>query len=110
MCAHVLLRRLHYRVYLKGVTPYALVQNVSYYTTEQGAPRLIMTRRYGLRNGPNNPSGGLGVPPDGSLFVLTTCASTSSYPFQCRSDLWVAGASYLHLHACHTIGSPTHLA
>ncbi|BDA46916.1 hypothetical protein COCOBI_09-3690 [Coccomyxa sp. Obi] len=63
---------LHYRLFLKGITPYALVQNVSYYTTEQGAPRLIMTKKYGLRNGPNNPCGGLGVPPDGSLFVLTT--------------------------------------
>ena len=64
---------MHYRIFLKNLTPYALVQNVSWYAADQGPPRLIMTKRYGLRNGPN-PSGGLGVPPDGKLFVLTGCA------------------------------------
>ena len=72
MC--VFLRRLHYRIFLKNLTPYALVQNVTWYAADQGAPRLIMTKKYGLRNGPNNPSGGLGVPADGALFALTTCA------------------------------------
>lgn len=92
--------RLHYRVFLKGFTPYALVQNVSYYTTEQGAPRLIMTKKYGLRNGPDNPCGGVGVPPDGSLFVLTTCVcTTSSNPSPIT--LCVAGAlPSSGLHAC----------
>ncbi|KAK9918434.1 hypothetical protein WJX75_004070 [Coccomyxa subellipsoidea] len=63
---------LHYRIFLKNLTPYALVQNVTWYAADQGAPRLIMTKKYGLRNGPNNPSGGLGVPADGALFALTT--------------------------------------
>lgn len=67
---------LHYRIFLKGVTPYALVRDVSWYTTEGGAPRLIMIKKYGLRNGPY-PPGGLGVPADGSLFVLTTYALSS---------------------------------
>lgn len=88
-------------MFLKGFTPYALVQNMSYYTTEQGAPRLIMTRKYGLRNGADNPCGGLGVPPDGSLFVLTTCVCTTSF-VPSPVNLGLAGAASSYLRACHT--------
>lgn len=57
-----------------------------------------MTKKFGLRNGPN-PSGGLGVPPDGKIFALTTCAlqqQTSILPrtgttlLQFAAPLWCA--------------------
>ena len=68
---------LHYRMYLRGVSNYALIQNVTFFATDgpdqSGIPRLILTKAFGLPNGPGNPTGGFGVPQNrSSTWVLTT--------------------------------------
>ncbi len=35
-----------------------------------GASRMILSKRFGLPNGPYNPTGGLGVPRNGSTFAI----------------------------------------
>ncbi len=67
---------MHYRMYLRGVSPYALILNVTFFATDgpdnTGTDRLILTKAFGLPNGPSNPTGGFGVPQNGTTFVLTT--------------------------------------
>ena len=68
---------LHYRMYLRGLSDYALIQNVTFFATDgpdqSGIPRLILSKAFGLPNGPGNPTGGFGVPQNrSSTWVLTT--------------------------------------
>jgi hypothetical protein len=63
--------RLHYRVFLKGLTPYALIANLTFFIADGATYQPIMTKSYGLPNGPDNPTGGFGVPYNGTLFALT---------------------------------------
>lgn len=67
---------LHYRMYLRGLSDYALIQNITFFATDgpdqSGIPRLILTKAFGLPNGPGNPTGGFGVPQNRSTWVLTT--------------------------------------
>ena len=68
---------LHYRMYLRGLSNYALIQNITFFATDgpdqSGIPRLILTKAFGLPNGPGNPTGGFGVPQNrSSTWVLTT--------------------------------------
>lgn len=67
---------MHYRMYVRGLSPYALIQNVTFFATDgpdqSGVPRLILTKAFGLPNGPANPTGGFGVPANGTTWVLTT--------------------------------------
>lgn len=67
---------MHYRMYLRGLSPFALIQNVTFYATDgpdsTGVDRLILTKAFGMPNGPSNPSGGFGVPANGTTWVITT--------------------------------------
>ena len=83
---------MHYRMYLRGLSPFALIQNVTFYATDgpdsSGVDRLILTKAFGMPNGPSNPSGGFGVPANGTTWVLTTYVSTSALLLSLWTGRW----------------------
>lgn len=70
-------RSLHYKAYLRGLQPYTLVLNMTFWAADgaslsvgTGAKTMILSKRFGMPNGPFNPPGGLGVPRNGSTFAI----------------------------------------
>lgn len=68
---------LHYKAFLRGLEPSTLVLNMTFWSADgpglgigAGVNRMILSKRFGLPNGPYNPTGGLGVPRNGSTFAI----------------------------------------
>ena len=107
---------MHYRMYLRGLSPFALIQNVTFYATDgpdsSGVDRLILTKAFGMPNGPSNPSGGFGVPANGTTWVLTTYIPTSASPLSLQTARQSKGGMTVmlgictaqHLQACCPLG------
>jgi hypothetical protein len=62
------------------MSPYALILNLTFSVLGRpgaanaaGPMQPVMTVRFGLPNGPSNPTGGFGVPQNGTIFALTRC-------------------------------------